>query len=183
MNENVKITCACELGYDKGALKKTIENNVFTIYGNLNKNNYIVIRYHGELIDNIMPDNYENNLFVSYYFDGDDKKVQHLPLAKCNKCIGESYCTLISLEEHNNICFYFSLHDNSSSAHDNSFLTEPEKQIYNLNIFKDPISDIFEKYGLEENTNLPVLEQESNLQIYKFIQTIKSFFTKILKRH
>ena len=27
MNENVKPTCICELGYDNGVLKKTIENN------------------------------------------------------------------------------------------------------------------------------------------------------------
>ena len=32
MNEFVKFECACDLGYNKGALKKTIENNIFTIF-------------------------------------------------------------------------------------------------------------------------------------------------------
>ncbi len=35
MNEFVKFECACKLGYDKGALKKTIENNIFTIFRKL----------------------------------------------------------------------------------------------------------------------------------------------------
>ena len=32
MSENVKFECACDIGYDKGVLKKTVENNIFTIF-------------------------------------------------------------------------------------------------------------------------------------------------------
>lgn len=32
MNEFVKFQCACDTGYDNGAIKKTIENNIFTIF-------------------------------------------------------------------------------------------------------------------------------------------------------
>ena len=70
MNENIN-TCVCNIGFNKGALKKSIENNIFTIFGNISKYSSIVLRYHGELIDNICYEQYNNNLYIKYFFDDD----------------------------------------------------------------------------------------------------------------
>lgn len=174
MNKNENSSCICEQGYDKGALIKTIENNVFTIYGNIVKNNHIVLRYHGKLIDSIDHNNYTNNLYISYYFNGNSTATNTIVLAKCNKCIGENYCALIPLEEHNSISFNFFV-DKSSS-------TETEETSFNLNITKDPLMSVLEKYGIEENMSLPVCEQPKQMQIKKIISAIKNFFISFLKK-
>lgn len=64
MCENVKTKCACDIGYDKGVLKKTLENNIFTIFGNLSQKSSIVIRYHG-----ILTENNDKKFNMFYYFD------------------------------------------------------------------------------------------------------------------
>ena len=175
MDENVKHKCICELGCDKGALKKTIENNVFTIYGNITKNSYVILRYHGELIDNINHNNYQNDLYISYYFD--DKPEKHiLCLAKCSKCVGESYCALIALEDYSKISFEF-------------FQLEQDKHIigknetsFSLNIENNTLNDFLKKYGLEENANLPVIEDKHEIQLKKIINNIKSFLLSLFRK-
>ena len=47
-----------------------------------------------------------------------------------------------------------------------------KNQIFNLDVLNDPISDLFEKYGISENSNLPIAKQDSALQIHKFIQNL-----------
>jgi len=178
MNENVKPVCICELGCDKGALKKTIENNVFTIYGNIIKDNYIILRYHGELIDNIAHNNYQNNLYISYYFDGNINQKQTICLAKCSKCIGESYCTLIHLEKYNNINFSFFLLQEKQST----YLYGNDETSFTLDIGKNTLTDFLQKYDIEENSNLPIMNKSNNLQIKKIINNIKNFFLSLINK-
>jgi len=146
MNENVKTPCVCELGCDKGVFKKTIENNVFTIYGNISQNSYIIIRYHGELIDNIDYENYSDNLYISYFFDENKQETRTVSLAKCTKCIGENYCALIELGEHESLTFEFNSVD---AAAEHSELQE--KMLFSLEIKRDLLTDVLQKYGIEEN--------------------------------
>lgn len=175
MNENVKITCVCELGCDKGAIKKTIENNVFTVYGNVTKNNCIIIKYHGELIDKIDYTNYENNLYISYYFDNNPETTHTIPLAKCIKCIGENYCSIIDLGEHNNISFKFNLTKNN-------IIEKSEPTDFKLEIKKDLLTDILQKHGLEENTNLPIIQNSCGLQIKKIINSIRALLFSFIRK-
>lgn len=172
MNENVNNSCICTIGYDKGAFKKQVENNIFTIFGNISKNNTIVLRYHGELIDNICYEQYENNLYIKYFFDDDKNALNKVNLAKCTKCIGENYCTLIELENHNKITFSF------CTAQD---LEKEGLMSFNLNISEDLLSSFVNKYEEKTSENLPVLENKHEIKLKNIIQTIKDYFI-ILKR-
>lgn len=178
MNENVKPTCICDLGYDKGVLKKTIENNVFTIYGNINKNNYIILRYHGELIDNVNYENYTNNLYVTYFFDNNEQKKETICLAKCSKCIGENYCALIYLDEYSKINFEFTLKSNDGTT----VLPQDNSMNFELSIKNNPLTDIIEKIEKEETSNLPVAPKDSEIQFKELINKIKLFFTSIFSK-
>ena len=177
MNENVKPTCICDLGYDKGVLKKTIENNVFTIYGNINKGNYIILRYHGELIDKINYENYTSNLFITYFFDNNDEKKETICLAKCNKCIGENYCALIFLNEYSKINFEFHL-ENA----ENHIVTNDTNMIFELNITNNPLTNILEKYEMEEQAKLPIAPKDSEIKLRNILNKINAFFTAIFNK-
>lgn len=176
MNENANNPCICDLGYDKGALKKQIENNIFTIFGNISKNNSIVLRYHGDLIDNICYEQYENNLYIKYFFDDDKTNIHTAKLAKCTKCIGENYCALIELKEHCKITFSFCL------EHD---LEKEDFMSFNLNIREDILSSFMNKYeeplGINSNPNLPTIETRKDISLKNILQTIKNYFLAILK--
>jgi len=172
MNEIVKRNCACELGYDKGALKKTIENNIFTIFGNLNQKNSIVIRYHGILTEHNTENTTTFNMF--YYFDGLENDKKTIKLQKCTKCLGECYCATIALNDYHYINFgFFDENNNHEPAINNSF---------KLDIATDPISSIMQRYGFEQNTNLPTnIEDKENL-FENILMSIKDFFKKLLKK-
>ena len=172
MNENVNITCICKLGFDKGALKKTIENNVFTIFGNLIKENSIVIRYHGILSDNIEQNNYTNNLQISYFFDKDESTRKSITLAKCTECIGENYCAIIDLENHNNISFEFI--DSVSNQKDGD-------QPFCLDILKDPVKDFMQRYGFEQNNELPAILPNKN-KFYSILSNLQMFFKNLFTK-
>lgn len=172
MNENVNITCICKLGFDKGAIKKTIENNIFTIYGNLIKENSIVIRYHGILSDNIEQNNYTNNLQISYFFDNDESTKNSVTLARCTECIGQNYCAIIDLEKHNNISFEFI--DKNTNKKDG-------EQPFKLDIIKDPVKDLMHRYGFEENTELPAILPNKN-KFYSILSNLQLFFKNIFTK-
>lgn len=173
MCENVKSSCSCDIGYDKGVLKKTVENNIFTIFGNLIQDNYIVIRYHGILTEN----NNSNNLYINYCYDlsGNEKKKN--TLTRCSKCEGECYCAVLNLEKHTKIFFSFS--DNTQNIEDNN------NQMFELDIQKDPISSIMQRYGFEQNNNLPVSQESENIKIHyikSILENIKYFLQNIFNK-
>ena len=175
MNENVKVSCVCARGYDKGVLKKTIENNIFTVYGNLNKNSYILLRYHGQLIDNIDYNNYTNNLYISYFFDGNKENISNSTLAKCEHSVGENYCALISLDEHDCIDFQFYLR---SENEDNIC---SEATTFKLDIQIDPLENLIQKHGLADITALPVSQEENEIKFKKILNSIKKIFSSLFK--
>ena len=174
MNECVKFGCACDAGYDKGALKKTIENNIFTIFGNLNQKNSIVIRYHGELTE--ISDKYSTEFNMFYYFDKakTDKKI--IKLQKCNKCSGDCYCATIDLEKNNSLNFGF--FDNN-----NNFELNGNNEDFKLEIAPDPIANIMQRYGFEQNTNLPTCEENKDkiFAFKKLLTNIKFLFCNLFK--
>lgn len=172
MNENVNTTCICNLACDKCTIKKTIENNIFTVFGNIAKNNNIVLRYHGELIDNICYEKYENNLYIKYFFDDNKTNTLHQCLAKCTKCVGENYCTLIDLGAHEKITFSFCTKDN---------MDKEDLMSFNLNISEDLLSLIMDKYENKPNEYLPVVETKKEIRIKNILQIIKDYFA-LLKR-
>ena len=167
MSENVKMSCSCDTGFDKGALKKTIENNIFTIFGNMVENNSIVIRYHGLLSDN--PDT--NSFSIVYYFDSEIENKRELTLTKCTKCEGQCYCGAIDLKSHSKMFFVF--------KNEEGQLEQNGENIFELCILKDPISSIMQRYGFEANTNLPIekdsLSKHEN-HFKNIIESIKLFF-------
>lgn len=167
MNENVKINCSCDTGFDKGAYKKTIENNIFTIFGSLYKESSIVFRYHGILTDKLSKESYNEDLFIEFFFDGNKEDTKTLPLHICTKCSGECYCACIDLEEYNEISFCFK---NKEDVYDKN-----NENFYNLKILKNPLDDVMQKYGFEKNKNLPIKNEDNKISI------LNKIFNGILK--
>lgn len=177
MNENVNNSCICGIAYTNGVFKKTIENNIFTIFGNICKNNNIILRYHGELIDNICYEQYGNNLYIKYFFDDDKSTTTSLNLAKCTKCVGENYCMLLALDNHSKITFSFCLKED---------LGKENLMSFNLNIKEDILTNFINKYSEDETTainyNLPVLENKHTINFKKILQGIKEYLLSIKKK-
>ncbi len=175
MNEFVKFQCACDVGYDKGVLKKTIENNLFTIFGNLNQKNSIVIRYHGILTENNTNNSTTFNMF--YYFDNAEYDKKTIQLQKCSKCDGDCYCATIDLDMNHTLNFGF--FDNNNNYEQNGNYT------FKLEITPDPISNIMQRYGFEQNTNLPTYEKNKDKMfvLQNILANIKDFFNKLLNKN
>lgn len=174
MNEFVNFECACNAGYDKGALKKTIENNIFSIFGNLNQKNSIVIRYHGQLTEK--EDNNLTEFSMFYFFDilENDKKI--IRLNKCAKCAGDCYCATIDLDMYHTLNFGFEDSNGNYELNNNS--------LFKLNILPDPISNIMQRYGFEQNTSLPTLEKtkDSIFTFENILNSIKLFFKRCFNK-
>lgn len=174
MNEFVNFECACNVGYDKGALKKTIENNIFSVFGNLNQKNSIVIRYHGPLTE--IEDNNSTEFSMFYYFDNLENNKKSIKLHKCTKCTGDCYCATIDLDMCHSLNFGF-LDSNGNFELKNDITS------FQLNILPDPISNIMQRYGFEQNSALPALEKKSNT-IFSFgniFNNIKLFLKNCFK--
>lgn len=173
MNEFVNFECACNLGYDKGALKKTIENNIFSIFGNLNQKNSIVIRYHGQLTEKDDINSTEFSMF--YFFDNLENDKKTVKLHRCSKCAGDCYCITIDLDMHHTLNFGF-LDNNGNYELNNG--TE-----FKLNILPDPISNIMQRYGFEQNTALPTFEKKRDTisTFENLLNSIKLFFKNCFK--
>ena len=173
MSENVKFDCACDTGYDKGVLKKTLENNIFTIFGNLNERNSIVIRYHGVLTENILENSPKFNMF--FYFDEAENDKKIITLQKCAKCLGDCYCATIDLDNHHSLNFGFSDENNNYELNNH--------KPFRLNIDPDPISDLMQRYGFEQNSNLPTCgtNKEKMFTSDNILNIIKKFFANIFK--
>ena len=173
MNEFVNFECACNIGYDKGALKKTIENNIFSIFGNLNQKKSIVIRYHGKLTD--IEDNNSTEFSMFYFFDNLESDKKTVKLHKYSKCPGECYCATIDLDMYHTLNFGFL--DNNENYELNGNIP------FKLDILPDPISNIMQRYGFEQNTSLPTVpHKKDNIFTFESIfNSIKLFFKNCFK--
>lgn len=148
---------------------------IFLLFsGNLNQNSTIVIRYHGTLTENDANNSTEYSMF--YYFDEaeNDKKV--IKLHKCTKCVGECYCATIDLDINHRLNFGF--FDGSNKYEINT------DKAFQLEIAPDPISNIMQRYGFEQNTNLPVIEDKNSksFAMQNILNAIKEFFGNLFKK-
>lgn len=112
---------------------------------------------------------------IFYYFDNNSDNKKTIKLAKCSKCSGECYCATIDLDEHSTIHFGFS---DSNNCHEmNSNIP------FKMEIAKDPLTDILQRYGFEQNVNLPTCEQKHNtVFVFKNILIkIKSFLDTLIR--
>ena len=175
MNEFVKFECACDIGYDKGVLKKTIENNIFTIFGNINQKNSIVIRYHGILTES--SDNNLSEINMFYFFDNASNEKNIIKLQKCSKCNGDCYCATIDLDIHHSLNFGFFDENNKYELNNDV--------AFKLDIAPDPISNLMYRYGFEQNTNLPTCdENKDKIFVFKnILNNIKDFFSTLFKKN
>lgn len=109
-----------------------------------------------------------------YYFDQskNDKKI--LQLQKCTKCDSHCYCATIDLDIFHSLHFGF---------FNENFEYELEKETpFTLEIAPDPITNIMQRYGFEQNTNLPAYE-DNNAKINVFrgiLDKLTFFFNKVL---
>ena len=108
-----------------------------------------------------------------YYFDEAENDKKIVTLKKCTKCTGECYCATIDLDINHSLNFgFFDDKQNYELNNDNSF---------RLEITPDPISNLMQRYGFEQNTNLPTFEENKDkiFVLQNIINTIKSFFTNL----
>lgn len=163
MKENEVEKCYCELGYEKGAIKKNCEFENFSIFGNLMKKNTIVIRYNGCLTK---KNNEKSNKIILYYiFNNNWANKKEIELKACHH-EKNSFCASIDLEDNMFITFGFC-----------SSIGEYDKDVansYSLKIANNPLDDIMKRYNIEENANLPAtIETTKNMNI------VSSIFTKL----
>lgn len=163
MKENEVEKCCCELGFEKGAIKKNFEFENFSIFGNLMKKNTIVIRYKGSLSKKTLENS--NKIILYYVFNNDWTNKQEIELKPCHH-EKESFCTTIDLQD--NMCITFGF-CNSLGEYDKDLANS-----YSLKIANNTIDDIMKRYGIEENTELPVTLIDT-----KNINIITSVFNKI----
>lgn len=163
MIENVTQNCYCEIGLEKGAIKKSCEFENFSIFGNLMKKNTIVIRYNGCLAKNYLEKSHK--IILYYVFNNDWTNKQEIELKPCHH-EKNSFCAVIDLKD--NMCITFGFY-NSNGEYDKDLANS-----YSLKIANNTIDDIMKRYGIEENHELPVtMDATKNMNI------ISSIFTKI----
>ena len=174
MNKNEVEKCYCEIGFQKGAIKKSCEFENFSIFGNLMKKNTIVIRYNGSLAKNNIEK--KNHKIILYYvFNNDWTNKKELVLANCEHDKG-CYCTSIDLEDNLNITFGFC---NNLGEYDKDLSNS-----YSLKIANNTIDDIMKRYGMEANTDLPVPQAETNdiNNCFNIFNKIKNYILNIFKK-
>lgn len=148
---------------------------IFLLYfGNLNQNNSIVIRYHGALTENDAIDSTEFSMF--YYFDKAENDKKNIKLQRCTKCIGDCYCATIDLGINHSLNFGFFDSNNNYELNAN--------KAFQIEITPDPITNIMQRYGFEENTNLPTCEptEDKVFKLQNILDLIRSLFGSLFKK-
>lgn len=177
MNNVVDLHCTCEEGCNKGVFKKTIENEKFSIFGNLNKNNCIILRYYGKLTKSTEEIELEDNteLYMYYTFDNNWQDKKHIQMGKCLIGRNNDFCIHIDLENHDLISFGF--YDNKGK-----FDLKEDSLTYSFTISNDIISDIMKRYGFEANKELPtIVEYKVNymINVESVLLKLKKVFKKL----
>jgi len=143
--ENKQRICCCNDAIKKGIYTKSLENNNFSIYGNLMHGKSILLNYHGKLIKNndIVYDDKSKipNVYLYYCFDNNwnDKKIVNMNV--CNKNGKLSYCSIIDIPENENINIAFT---NDSDEWDTD-----EKGTYYIKLCPDVEKAILKRYNLD----------------------------------
>lgn len=178
--ENKQRMCCCNEAVKKGIYTKSLENDNFSIYGNLMHGRSILLNYHGKLIQNNDITNDDKlkapNIYLYYCFDNNwnDKKIVNMNV--CNKNSKLSYCTIIDVPENENI--------NIAFTNDADKWDVTEKGTYYLKIYPDIEKAILRRYNLDGappiiiSENLPAkpmsLFKKIKERTYTFFTTLKA---------
>lgn len=111
--------CSCTKYIAKDEmLKLSLETENFSVYGNLNKGEKIILKYYGKLLPETEVK--DKKIFINYGYGNlwTDKKVQELNICKYSDKL--CYCTEFELENIENLYFCFMDSDNKWDLNDNS---------------------------------------------------------------
>ena len=124
------------------------------------------------LTENIASDSTQFNMF--YYFDQAENDKKIMQLQKCTKCDGECYCAAIDLDIFHSLHFGF--------FNENAEYELDKETPFTLEIAPDTITNIMQRYGFEQNINLPTYENNnSKINVFKgILDKFKSFFNRVL---
>ena len=179
--ENKQRNCCCNDAVKKGIYTKSLENDNFSIYGNLMHGRSILLNYHGKLIKNndITTDDKSKapNIYLYYCFDNNwnDKKIVNMNV--CNKNSNLNYCAIIDIPENENINIAFTNDDDDWDV--------TEKGTYYLKIYPDIEKIILRRYNLDAappviiSENLPV----KPINFFKKLKEKTYTFFTILKEN
>lgn len=145
MCENEVEKCCCKEGFDSGAIKKSFEFENFCIFGNIMKNNTLVIRYNGYL-------KFNNTVKMCWVFNNDWNTIHTSNMSLCDYD-KNSYCGIIPIKDELNISIGF------ISANSKDAITQSNS--YSFKISQNTIDDIMKRYNFEENEALPIVQDNS----------------------
>lgn len=149
--------CRCKEGFDSGAMKKSIEFENFSIFGNIMKNNTIVVRYNGHL-------KFNSNVKMYWVFNNDWDNIQSASMSICDYD-KNSYCAILELKDEFSISIGFCT-DNTTDA-------ISQANSYTFKIAQNTIDDIMKRYNFETNEALPTVTEKKN------IHKLENIFNKI----
>lgn len=177
-DENKQRICCCTEAVKKGIYEKSLNNDNFSIYGNLMHGKSVLINYHGKLIKNndITNDDKSKapNIYLYYCFDNNWKERKIMNMNVCNKGNEISYCSIIDIPENENI--------NIAFTNDNEEWDTTEKGTYYLKIYPDVEKAILKRYNLDAVPPVIISENLPTMPI-NFFKKLKeksyTFFTAL----
>ncbi len=150
--------CRCKEGFDCGALKKSFEFEDFCIFGNIMKNNTLVIRYNGHL-------KFKDNVKMYWVFNNDWNNIHTSYMSICDYD-KNSYCALLHITEELNVSIGFYTDTTSDSI--------SQAKSCSFKISQNTIDDIMKRYNFEPNEALPIIQKEN-----KHMNKLENLFNKI----
>lgn len=120
------MNCDC-INHLKDNLKLNIDEKKFSIYGNLNNGESIILKYHGDLLN---EDNKFDDIFINFGYGNMWENRSTLKMQKCNYSDINTYCINISFIHKDT--FYFCFMDNNNNwdlNNNSSFSFEIEEKL------------------------------------------------------
>lgn len=116
--ENEKKCCCLKALETEETLKLSFENEVYSIFGNLNKGEKVIIKYFGNLC--AKEDLKDKKILLNYGYGNlwSDKDV--VEMTSCGHSEKNCYCTSLELTNNNNLFFCFMDNNNNWDLSDNS---------------------------------------------------------------
>lgn len=166
MDNHYNCCCSEFLKKDEN-LKLSFSNDIYSIFGNLNKGDKIILKYYGKLVPN---ENIEDKkIFLNYGYGNlwIDKKVLEMTL--CSHSDKTCFCSEIELTNNENLFFCFMDNNNSWDLNDNSS--------YDLQI-DDQITTLAKKEVAVSLTNDEYISPINKL-INSITDTLIKLFSKV----
>lgn len=156
--------CRCKEGFDSGAMKKSIEFENFCIFGNIMKNNTIVVRYNGHL-------KFDSNVKMYWVFNNDWEHIHTTNMSVCDYD-KNSYCSILDLKDEFSISIGF--------CTENTAQTMTQASSYSFKIAQNTIDDIMKRYNFEANEALPTVTEKKNIhKLGSIFNKIKEFISQM----